>query len=364
MRFDTVSYNLNLAEDETCFYHAALQKTSRPMCLGVSDRAVFISRERFLKFQAYTMERIPLADVKEVILGRERGTWAWLKWAIVLCFGVLSMATMGIGLWLAPDLKPNLIGVGGPIAFTVVGLAMLLDSRWRLVLTIRTGKKDWRWRPNIFDKHDEVKALREGFLDACRYIRIPTRRLDLANGAEIQAFWRWFGGHARNGRIDLSAVHSKLHGLCDRLGIELDIDIRGNHNVIITAGYAEDAFPIVEELVLAAPKMPKLSVTAFKPPRKAERSYLYDGVECSIDKVFFVPFTDGFYLSIVVFADLENIDPEAIWPICRDLLGEYEAVLGIQNFEIADRKEVGDDTVLRHISTLFEVVEDFHRLDF
>src|SRR5262245_35205621 len=192
MRFDTVSYDLNLAEDERCFYHWALERTSRPMCFGVSDRALFIARERFLKVEAYTMQRIPLTDVKEVILSRERGTWVWLKWAIVLAFGIVSMIVMQIGLTLAPDVKPSVFGVAGPIAFVFVGIAMLIDNRWRLVLTIRTKKKDWRWRPNIFDKHDEVKALREGFLDACRYVRVPTRRLDLANESEIRAFWQWF----------------------------------------------------------------------------------------------------------------------------------------------------------------------------
>ena len=60
MRFDRISYDLDLAEDERCFYHRALKDTHKPMCLGVTDRAVFIARERFLKLQAYTMHRIPL----------------------------------------------------------------------------------------------------------------------------------------------------------------------------------------------------------------------------------------------------------------------------------------------------------------
>src|SRR5215204_6157725 len=117
MRFDRVSYDLNLAEDERCFYHHALQNTHRPMCLGVSDRAVFIARERFLRIEAYTMERIALADVKEVILSRERGAWVWLKWALVLAFGITSMIVMQIGLSLAPDVEPTIVGIGGPIAF-------------------------------------------------------------------------------------------------------------------------------------------------------------------------------------------------------------------------------------------------------
>ena len=113
----------------------------------------------------------------------------------------------------------------------------------RLVLTIRTDSKNWRWLPNIFDQHDEVKALRENFLAACRYASVPTRRLDLVNKSEIRAFWNWFERHAAKGQIDVAAITKRVHRLCDRLGVEVSDPNHSNSlEVIITANYAYDAF--------------------------------------------------------------------------------------------------------------------------
>jgi hypothetical protein len=361
MRFDIVSYDLNLAEDERCFYHHALQHTSRPMCFGVSDRALFIARERFLKVEAYEMQRIPFSDVKEVVLSRERGTWVWLKWAIVLAFGIASMIIMQIGLVLAPNVKPGLFGVAGPIAFAFVGLAMLIDNRWRLVLTIRTPGKDWRWRPSIFDRQDEVRALRESFLDACRYVGIRTRRLDLASESEIQAFWRWFENHAKSEQIVLSSVRARLHKLCDRIDVEIDED--GERRMTITANYARDAFPIVEELVSAAPQIQDLSVIAFKQRRKTKGAYSFEGMDYPLDRIFFVPYTHDFELAIDLYADLATIGHEVLWALCQDELGEYDFVFGIQYLQIIDLSDASGDLYLSQITELAECVDEFHCLD-
>ena len=362
MRFDTPSYDLNLAEDERCFYHYALQHTSRPMCLGVSDRALFIARERFLKLKSHTMQRLPFTEVKEVVLSRERGTWVWFKWAIVLAFGVVSMAVMALGLTLAPDVKPGIVGIGGPVAFTFVGLMMLIDHRWRLVLTIRTEKKDWRWRPSIFDRRDEVKYLRETFLDACRYAGIATRRLDLANESEIRAFWKWFGSHSTREAINVSAVRAKLHKLCDRIDVEINEGTK--REMIITANYARDAFPIVEELVLSAPESPHLSVIAFRQKRNASYTFPYDGNDYSLDNIFFVPYSDGFVLEIVIYADSESIGVDVLWALCQEELGEYDFVYGVQKFHFVDLNEATDDVPMFEIFELADYVEDFHRFDF
>jgi hypothetical protein len=362
MRFDKVSYDLGLSAGERCFYHHALQNTSRPMCFGVSDRALFMTRELFLKMEAYRMERIPFDEVKEVVLSRERGPWTWIKWTIVLAFGLVSSVALAIGLTLTPDYKPGVIGTGGPIAFVVVGLAMLIDSRWRLVLTIRTKKKDWKWRPSIFDKREEVAGLREGILDACRYVRIPTRRLDLANSSEIRRFWRWFESHAKKGRISLDAVTAKLHKLCDRVDAEIR-DIGSKQQIIITANYALDAFPVVEELVLAAPKIPDLAITAFRPGQPANRTHSYEGTEYPLDNIYFVPFTDGFDLVIEIYANLEFFNLNVVWDVFKHLLGEYEFVVGVHYAEVRDLSEVTDDLVLRPISELSDLVEDFHHFE-
>jgi hypothetical protein len=365
MRFDKISYNLDLEENERCFYHHALSNAQRPMCFGVTDKAVFIARERFLRLEAYSMHRIPLADVKEVVLSRERGPRVWLKASIVLAFGIASMIVMAIGLWLSPNVKPGLFGTAGPVAFAIVGLIMLIDNRWRLVLTIRTQSKSWRWRPHIFDKRDEVKALREGFLAACRYAGVPTRRLDLVNESEIAAFWKWFQSHANNG-IDVRAVQSRLHKLCDQLDIEINVDGHGGtRQMIVTANYAQDVFPIAEELVFTAPKIRDLSVTAFKPKQKAGRVYKFSDVEYPLDQIFFIPYTDGFSVGIEICFDAESVDhpQEFAWELCKALLGEYDAVMSVEFIQIRNLNEINDDSVLRHISELSEYIDEFHCLD-
>ena len=326
--------------------------------------AVFIARERFLKLQAYTMHRIPIEDVEQVILSRERGPWVWIKWAIVLAFGVASAVVMAIGLWNAPDVKPSVFGVAGPIAFIVVGLAMLLDNRWRLVMTIKTGNKEWRWRPHMFDKPDQVKALREGFLDACRFMDIPTRRLDLANESEIRAFWKWFEAREAHGNIEAVTVQKRLHKLCDRLGVEIRDQPRSAHReMIITANYARDAFPIVEELVRAAPKIEGLTITAFRQGREIGDTYVLGGVEYPLDQVFFVSYANDFELAIKIYGILEIIEYEVIWAACRDILGEFDFEMGITYIQIFHLSEAADNLEIRHISELPECIDEFQRLD-
>jgi hypothetical protein len=241
-----------------------------------------------------------------------------------------------------------------------VGLAMLIDSRWRLVLTIRTRTKNWKWRPSIFDKRNEVVALREGFLDACRYVGIPTRRFDLTNQSEIRSFWKWFEAYAKKGKIDLQTVQKRLRKLCDRIDIEITESPRDRREMIITANYALDAFPIVEELVIAAPKLPELCIRAFKPNRTVYQTYIFEGDEYSLNKVYFAPLTNGFQLAIEIYADLEVFEMNILWALFRDILGEYEYVVGVQYAMIKDLSELPEDLEVQPISALFEMVNDFH----
>jgi hypothetical protein len=364
MRFDTVSYDLDLAEDERCFYHYALAKSHRPMCLGVSDRALFVARERFLKVKAYTMHRIPLTDVKEVILSRDRSARDLVKGGLMLLFGALGMIAMGIGYLSAPDIKVPPLGVAGALGFTVSGIALLIDGRWRLALTIKTSEKDWRWRPHVFDKRVEVRNLREGFLDACRYVGVPTRRLDLVNEAEIKAFWQWFEPRASNRSLDCSALQSRLHKLCDRIDIVIkENERRGFRELVFTANYAQDAFPIVDELVFAAPKLQGWQITAFMPPRSVGATYIFEGIEYPLKDIFFIPYTNGFNFAIEIYADLGSMPTEMIWALFRDILGEYESVCGVKYIDIFDLAHLDDDTEVHQISELFETVENFHHFE-
>ena len=358
-----MSFELDLNENEQCFYYQGME-SSRPMCLGVSDQAIFFARELFLKIEAYTMQRIPLEDVKEVVLSRERGPRVWIKWSMVLAFGIISMIVMAIGLSLSPNSKPSVFGTAGPLVFVIVGLAMLIDGRWRLVLTIKTETKEYRWRPHIFDKRDEVTDLREGFLAACRYVGIRTRRLDLVNKGEITRFWKWMENHAADiVPKKLPLVRERLHKLCD--GLDADIIPHANDDgqqLILTSNYAADAFPIVEELSFAAPTIPGITVTAFKPRRKIGDSYCFSGVEYRLDNIFFLKYTDGFGLAFEIYADWEDFEDseEFIWSLYRDLLGEYDVVVGVQWVRLRELAEADDPTLLRNIRDLPDAVDEFH----
>ena len=363
MRYDQINYDLELSENEQCFYHGALNKAQRPMCLGVSEQALFILKEKFLKIEAYSIRRIPLAGVKEVVLSRERGWRVWLKAGVLLAFGAVSMIAMAIGQWLSPNMKPSVIGTGGPLFFLILGVIMLIDNRWRLVLTIKTEEKVHRWRPHLFDKREEVKSLQEGFLAACRYVGVRTHRLDLVNEREITQFWAWFVRHADKGKVSEAAVSEKLHKVCDRIDVEFDPDgDEAPHEMVITANYAADAFPIVEEIVFAAPKIPDLSIKAFRPRRPIGDVYRFEDEDHSLEKVFFIPYSDGFELAVEIFAETDLVENslEFFWAFYKHLLGEYDSVLGIGYVQIKDLAEVKDVSALQHISQLPAVIDEFH----
>ena len=361
-----VNYNLDLKEDERCFYHGALGKTRRPMCFGVTDQALFVLREKFLRIEAYSMCRIPLDQVKDVVLSRDRGAWMWIKAGTVFGFGLISIIVMSIGQAQSPNSPPNLLGVYGPLIFIAVGVMIWKDSNWRLVLTIRTTKKNYRWRPHIFDKRDEVKLLQESFLGACRYIEVRTHRLDLVNEREISNFWKWFEGHVKSGKINTSRVQEKLHKVCDRIDIEFGPE-RPNRSreMIITANYAADAFPIVEEIVFAAPAVQGWSVKAFRPRQNINGVYRFGDTDHPLDGIFFVPYTDGFELAVEICAESKCFEDsgEVLWALYKDLIGEYDTVFGVRYVQFKELSEVNDPSVLRHISQLSEYVDDFHHFE-
>jgi hypothetical protein len=361
--FDQVSYDLNLADDEPCLFHRGLSKTYRPICFGVSDRALFVLREKFLKLQAYSMERIPLDEIKEVTLSRERGVWVWLKWALVLAFGITSTTILVIGLQITPVIRPGPIATAGPVAFVIIALLMLIDRRWRLVLTVRTPRKDYRWRPHFFDKHDEVKALQEQFLAACRCVNVRTHRLDLVNLKEIDTFWTWFRSAFASAPPDFSLVQKRLENLCDRLDVAPGLSER---ELIITANYARDAFPIVEEIVAAAPKINDITIRAFTPRKTIGSSYEFKGVEYPLDNIFFISYTDGFELAIEIYTEWDAADEdfqvncEFLWSLYRDLLGEYDVGVSVRYVTLRNLTKATDRTTLLPITELPAVVDDFH----
>ena len=164
--------------------------------------------------------------------------------------------------------------------------------------------------------------------------------------------------------MEQNSVQTKIQKLCDRLEVVIPpVDLGRTRELIFSANFARDAFPIVDELVFSAPKIEGWLITAFMPRKTVGETYKFEGIEYPLNDVFFVPYTDGFDLVIEIYAELEIIPEDAIWMLLRDILGEYESVLGVKYVDIIDLAELDEHVQPQHISELNDVVENFHHFE-
>ncbi|MEQ1764967.1 MAG: hypothetical protein ABL984_17705 [Pyrinomonadaceae bacterium] len=184
------------------------------------------------------------------------------------------------------------------------------------------------------------------------------------NETEVKAFWRWFEEHAKRGEVDQAAVRARVKKLCDRLDVFIrPNEIRACRDLILSANYARDAFPIVDELVLAAPPIEGWSIIAFLPQKQLTETFNFEGIVYSLKNLSFVPDSDGFDLAVVICADLQTITEDAIQSLFHDILGEYESICGVRYLDIVDSSALDEDVEVRHISELYAVVENFHHFE-
>ena len=134
--------------------HVYLQKEFRGshdhvFAMAISNQAVYLSAQKFaLKRDPWYFKRVPLSDVREVQLVKQRPIYVMMLSAIMTVFGtVLSFMMM----WRAFHPMPGVPYTvsGWPFAIAIGGIIIPFIARGRRILIVRMRKGTFKWKPQL-----------------------------------------------------------------------------------------------------------------------------------------------------------------------------------------------------------------------
>jgi len=136
--------------------------------MAVSNQAVYLpSQKMTLKSDSWYFKRIPLSEVLEVGVAKQKSIYIYLL-SLVMIISALLM----IYLMMAPVLRGEPGRVSGwPLAILVAGLVVPFIARGRKVLSVKMRKGRYKWKPQLaIDRKTREAAaeLQREILEACR----------------------------------------------------------------------------------------------------------------------------------------------------------------------------------------------------
>jgi hypothetical protein len=146
--------------------------TSRPMVFGVTNQAVYVTKEQHFKQESWRLERIPIPAITEVCIKKERSIVVWLLGALTFTGGLILAAGFAWNVYRAlPGTKVPI--VPWPYIFMAIGITIPILGRGRRILSIRVGKKLHKWKAGVLI-HDQqvIHDLQDRFVEACRSVGI------------------------------------------------------------------------------------------------------------------------------------------------------------------------------------------------
>jgi hypothetical protein len=182
------------------------------------------------------------------------------------------------------------------------------------------------------------------------------------------ALWGWVTAHA----AELAKVKSagdpvtdplaeRLRAIHPSLVFELALPHKGPHELVISADGDRAAFPAVQRVVAAAPKIAGWKVTAFR-PRAPSAAVEFQGVRLDPRTVRFLamPPREG-KVSIAIFAPgpIAPRTQHAVYLLLDAVLGEYDVETRLAGIEIVDDKRALPQA--RPLAELASVVDALKR---
>jgi hypothetical protein len=146
--------------------------SSIPFAFAVTNLAIFISKEKHFAKESWYFERIPLRQVKQIFLRRERSLPILLLSGLLLISGlVFAFVMMSNALNQVPGSRVS----GVPFAMIVCGLVMPFLAKGRKVLVVESENDIYKWKPRlVVDKksRNQIRTLQEDILNVCEKVGI------------------------------------------------------------------------------------------------------------------------------------------------------------------------------------------------
>lgn len=169
---------LPLEANEELIFSDSFQADSRtlPFAFAASNRAIFISKEKHFAKESWYFERIPLEEVKQVFLRRERSLPLLIISALLFITGLIfSFEMMSNALAQEPGTRVS----GVPFAMIVCGLVMPFLAKGRNILIVDSTKGLFKWKPRlVVDKKskNQIKTLQSEILNVCEQLGVQVSR--------------------------------------------------------------------------------------------------------------------------------------------------------------------------------------------
>ncbi len=148
--------------------------------MAVSNQAVYVSAQKLaLKRDPWYFKRVPLIEVEEVRLVKQRSIYILLVGLLMILFGaILSFLMMWHALHPIPGLVIHVSG--WPFAILVGGIIIPFIARGRKTLIVRMRKGRFKWKPQLaVDRktRERCSQIQDELIEACGKAGIRTAEL-------------------------------------------------------------------------------------------------------------------------------------------------------------------------------------------
>lgn len=165
---------ISLEPEETLIFCDSIETNldNFPFTFAVTNRAVYVTREKHFAKESCELERIPLNRIRQVFLSRQR------RWSIIILSGLVSVFGLTLTVLMTiPFLNGDetaRIKVAPPV-IAIFGLIMPFLLKKRKTLVVQLDDETYKWKPKlVFDKHHRarIQALQQQFIAACRSVGV------------------------------------------------------------------------------------------------------------------------------------------------------------------------------------------------
>lgn len=169
-----MALELSLEENEQLLFDVGIKgdRHTRPIRLAVSDKAVFILREKHFSWQAWYIQRVPLKEVRQVFLSQQRGISIWIFSFFIFAIGAIVESVMMYDvLYRVPGARAS----GYPLAMVVAGILIPILAKGRKILVVQFNDGVYRWKPQLMvdRKHRNwIKQIQVNFVEACKSVGV------------------------------------------------------------------------------------------------------------------------------------------------------------------------------------------------
>jgi hypothetical protein len=145
--------------------------------MAVSNLALYVPVQKLvLKRDSWSFNRVPLSDVLEVRLLKQRPLSLILLSAAMIIFGTVLSVLMMWRAFNPMEGVPYKVS-GWPMAIAIGGMIIPFIARKRRTLLVRMQKSKYKWKPQLaIDKKTRqlCSDIQDEILQACKKAGIPT----------------------------------------------------------------------------------------------------------------------------------------------------------------------------------------------